>query len=42
MAEFQIIEHEMEAIKLEEKVLKTVVDYLAEVEDFRMQKRSRK
>jgi len=37
VAEFQIIEYEMEAIKLEEKVLKTVVDYLAEVKDFRMQ-----
>ena len=27
----------MEVVKLEEKVLKTVVDYLTEVEDFRMQ-----
>ena len=37
MVEFQTIEYEMEVVKLEEKVLKTVVDYPAEVEDFRMQ-----
>ena len=39
VVEFQTIEYEMEIVKLEEKVLKTVVDYLAEVEDFRMQKK---